>query len=335
MSQFAPLNRTMKTKAFLATLFAIVCKTQAGWEPIPALPQPNGGFALGVLGRSIVVVGGCNWQEGRKNWLDVIWAFDPSTQKWEQRGKLPHPLAYAVASEWRGDLIIAGGTDGTSPQKDVWRLNRSLQPTRIAGLNKDRVLAVGGVLDDRLLILGGGADLATFSTFNKDGEQMHLKHPQVSGLRSPGDGALGLAASLSLGGRWFIFGGLTPAQTNDIANVSTAWAFDPAKALWRSLHPYPFAVRGAFAVSLDDHHILIGGGYGGPADDFTAAAFIYNTERDAYTSTTDLPTAGLVGLVRAGDFVYCLGGEDKPRHRTDACFRIARAALLKSAKSKP
>ena len=52
-------------------------------------------------------------------------------------------------------------------------------------------------------------------------------------------------------------------------------------------------------------------------------------KRDAYAKTMDLPVAALPGLVRAGDFVYSLGGEDRARHRTDECFRVKVAELLK------
>jgi hypothetical protein len=37
----------------------------------------------------------------------------------------------------------------------------------------------------------------------------------------------------------------------------------------------------------------------------------------------------MVGLVKLGEFVYCLGGEDQMKHRTDKFFRIPVAELLK------
>ena len=83
---------------------------------------------------------------------------------------------------------------------------------------------------------------------------------------------------------------------------------------------------------LDNHRILIAGGYGGDSRDFLAVAYIYDTRQDSYTKTMDLPIAGMVGLVRAGDYVYCVGGEDKsPQHRTALCARVKVTELLKAA----
>jgi hypothetical protein len=35
-----------------------------------------------------------------------------------------------------------------------------------------------------------------------------------------------------------------------------------------------------------------------------------------------------VTLIRNGEWLYCLGGEDRKRHRTDAVFRIRWQELL-------
>ena len=37
----------------------------------------------------------------------------------------------------------------------------------------------------------------------------------------------------------------------------------------------------------------------------------------------------MVSLAVLGDHLYCLGGEDKKQSRTDACYRISLAELLK------
>jgi hypothetical protein len=36
----------------------------------------------------------------------------------------------------------------------------------------------------------------------------------------------------------------------------------------------------------------------------------------------------MVTLVKDGEWLYCLGGEDRKRHRTAAAFRIRWASLL-------
>jgi hypothetical protein len=326
------LCAVVKPKLLLSLFLLIVGYAVAGWQPIPPLLEANGGFACGVVDKKIVVIGGTNWKDETKHWLDGIWVFDPKSQKWEAHGKLPHPLAYAVAADWNGVLIIAGGTDGKEPRKDVWRIQPSLEPRRIGKLNDDAVIAVGSMVGEDLFLLGGCADPSALTGLHGRGVRLNLGRGDTSPLQPPGSVPFALAASAVVGRELFVFGGVTPAPTNEIANLTDAWALDAGKDKWRSLNPFPIAVRGASAVKLDKHRILIAGGYGGQPEGFTAAAFIYDTKRDAYAKTLDLPVAALVGLVRAGDFVYALGGEDRGKHRTDACFRVKVAELLKVAK---
>jgi len=304
-------------------------ETFAGWESLPPLPSPNGGFACGVLRGNVVVLGGTNWKDDTKQWLDVIWAYDAQARQWEVRGKLPHPLAYAVTGEWNGELIVAGGTDGRQARKEVWRIGPSLELTPSSQLREDSVLASGDVVGESLFILGGCADAAKLDGLHKGGERLDLPTGKVGVLAPAGDCAFGLAASLGIGRELFVFGGVRPDLDKKYVSLSAAWAFDAGKGAWRALKPYPMPVHGSSAVKLDEHRILIAGGYGGNPPDFTAAAFIYDARRDTYTRTMDLPGAAMAGLVRAADFVYCLGGENTKR-RTAACARVTVAELLRA-----
>lgn len=66
----------------------------AGWESLAPLPEPNGGFACGVVGYRLIVAGGTNWKDDTKHWLDVIWSYDPAANAWSVVGHLPQPCAY-------------------------------------------------------------------------------------------------------------------------------------------------------------------------------------------------------------------------------------------------
>jgi hypothetical protein len=318
--------------ALLSLFMMTTTVALAGWEPLPPLPEPNGGFVCGALGGKIVVIGGTNWKDNTKHWLDVIWVFDPTARQWKPQGKLPQPLAYPVLGEWNGDLVIGGGTDGTQSRKEIWRLSPSWEISQIGALREDRALPVGGVFGDQLIAIGGSADYAKFEALHRNGERIHLPDGKVSTLSIPDGSVFGLAASVVLGQELFVFGGAKYDAINQVADLSAVWAFDIPKATWRKLRPYPFPVRGASAVKLDQHHIFIAGGYGGEPAGFTAATYIYDPQHDTYTKSLDLPVAALVGLVSAGDFVYCLGGEDKMKHRTDVCARISVRELLGATK---
>ena len=314
---------------FLSLFMMTTTLALAGWEILPPLPAPNGGFVCGALDGKIVVFGGTNWKDNTKHWLDVIWVFDPASRQWKPQGKLPQPLAYPVLGEWNGDLVIGGGTDGANSRKEIWRLKPSWEISRMGVLQEDRALAVGGVLGDQFVVIGGSADYAKFEGLHKNGEQFHLPSGTSSALSIPEGAVFGLAASVVVGQELFSFGGAKYDAAKQVANLSGAWAYDVPKAAWRKLRPYPFPVRGASAVKLDQHHIFVAGGYGGDPADFTAATYIYDAQHDTYTQALDLPVAALVGLVTAGDFVYCLGGEDKMKHRTDVCARVTVKELLR------
>ena len=324
----------MTFERLLPLFLMIALDCSAAWEPLPGLPVPNGGFFCGQLGGKIVVLGGTTWKGDTKHWLDEIWSFDPDTAKWTSKGRLPNPLALGVAGEWMGDLAFAGGTDGQKPRAEVWRLTRSFELKKVGRLKKDAALATGGVVDGELIVLGGGADVSKLDGLTKGGERFSLKESAGSDLPNAGNFAMGFGASASLGNELFVFGGVRHDPVNQLANLNGAWAFNTAQNQWRSLRPFPHSVRGPAAVRLDDHRILIAGGYGGPADTFSAVAFIYDTQKDVYARTIDLPIAAAVGLVRAGEFVYCLGGEDKMKHRTDACFRVRVDELIGAAEKR-
>ena len=324
----------MKPESIFPILLMTALTSFAAWEPLPNLPVPNGGFVCGQLGGKIVVLGGTTWKDNTKHWLDEIWVFDPNTQKWESRGRLPNPLALGVSGEWKGDLIFAGGTDGQQPRHEVWRMTHSFELKKVGELKKDSALATGGVVENDLIILGGCADVTKLDGLHKGGEKFHLQKASGSDLLAAGNLAFGMAASATIGNELFIFGGVVHDPVTQVANLSDAWAFDLRKNRWRSLRPFPHAVRGPTAVRLDSRRILIAGGYGGAADTFSAAAFVYDTRKDTYARTMDLPIAAVVGLVQAGDFVYCLGGEDKMKHRTDLCFRMRVDKLVGSARNR-
>ena len=79
---------------------------------------------------------------------------------------------------------------------------------------------------------------------------------------------------------------------------------------------------------LDDHRIYIAGGFGGEPEAFHREAFIYDMKTDTYAGASALPYAASVALVKLDDWLYCLGGEDRKKHRTDAAFRIRWKELL-------
>jgi len=72
------IQRALQSCA-IATMMILTPTHAARWEKLPPLPEPHGGFICGALGEKIVVLGGTNWKDGTKRWLDAIWTFEPRT----------------------------------------------------------------------------------------------------------------------------------------------------------------------------------------------------------------------------------------------------------------
>ncbi len=306
--------------AALCTLWSIPAFAQPAWEPLPPLPEPNGGFVCGHAKGRIVVKGGTNWEGGKKNWLSRLHRFDPVRREWEN-SFFDGPLAYAVSIQNGNDALLEmGGTNGKEPQ--------SIHKGR-----KQVVLSVGAAMPGPqgdglvpyLLICGGTDDPANLAGVTAE------THAATAGgtiklADYPGK-PFATAASAVVGEELFVFGGMNyDAEAKLPANTAEAYAFSPEKNVWRKLTPLAVPTRGLTAVTLDESHIYIAGGY---REDFTAEAVIYDVKADSYRKAIALPYAAMVGLVRMGDHVYCLGGEDKKQSRTDKFFRISVAELLK------
>jgi N-acetylneuraminic acid mutarotase len=302
----------------------------ADWEKLPPLPEPSGGFICAAFGDEIVIAGGTTWRDGVKHWLDTIHAFDVQKKSWRAAGRLPAPLAYPVSGAGTEGLYFAGGSNGEQTHSALAVLTPKLTTRVIAPLEPRFVYAAAAVLGGELYVVGGAPDQAAVETATNacyaielaSGKTRRLPDLPVAGFIT-GTAAAG-------GGRIFVFAGAHwNAAAAEVRNHASAFAYAPAQNRWEPVADYPAANRGLTALALDDEHILIAGGYKNEAEEFTKEAFIFHTGRGEYRPTTPLPYRAMVALLKTGEYVYCLGGEDKKKHRADGCFRIAVKELLR------
>ena len=321
----------LTTSCLLAALLTMSPDALA-WEKLPPLPEPNGGFVGGVHEGRLIIAGGTHWEGGQKNWLRSVHAFDPQTRLWQTLGPLPQPVAYAVGGVTAGGaFVFAGGFTGAAGFPELLRFGPRGQTAARAGLPAApaTVLAAGGVLDDRLIFTGGTDDPASLAGITRRTFALDLQGRVETLPDFPGRAQM-TAASAVAGGELFVFtGATTDAAAKAVINTDEAHAFSLQQRRWRSLRPFPYAVRGLTAVALTDGLIYLAGGFKSDAEGFTDAAFVYDTARDSYRPAPPLPYKAMVGLLVCDGFLYCLGGEDKQKSRTDACHRLALAELLK------
>ena len=301
----------MTKRVFKAGVLFLVLRAclahAADWEPLPPLPEPNGGFVCGHEKGQIIVVGGTNWEGGKKNWLERRHSFDPSKMTWSTDPELHVKVAYAVPLQSVDRFSFVGGFDGS--------LERFV---------RNGVLAAGGALEVGTVIVGGTNDPSNVAGLSR--ETWRIGKGQRRLADYPGK-PFAVAAYAEVGHELFVFGGMTYDEHTKLpVNTDAAYAFASEKNTWRALKLLPRANRGMTAVTLDDQHIYLAGGY---ADDFTSDAYIYDVKSDSYSKAKSLPYAAMVGLVKFDAFVYCLGGEDKKQSRTNKFHRIPVAELLK------
>lgn len=318
----------------LMTLAATGIIAAAEWEPIAPLPVPNGGFAAGAVQGQIVIAGGTTWKDDVKVWLDDVWAYDASANKWKSLGKLPNPLAYGVSAEVDDGLLIAGGFDGKQSRTEVLKIGADKKVSNTSQrLVEGTSLAVGGLLGEgserSLYVFGGSLDPAKLDGVLSFGQRVSLKTDKAERLPEDKAAQLFISTGAVGGDAYYAFTSARATSLTTVENLSDARVFRAGNMAWSPIRPYPMPWRGVTALRLDDTQIYLAGGYGGDPESFRSAAFVYNTKKNNYRIGKSLPIAAMVGLVSDGKYVYCLGGEDAKKHRTDKCWRIPLAELLK------
>lgn len=253
------------------------------------------------------------------------------TALWD-RMLLPKGGAPVPPAQADGDIFgfVAGTTGKEGFSSAMWIIGPR-RHANTAGLpvKETTVLAAGGVIDDQFILVGGTDDPANLAGFRRKAFLLDAEG-KASPLPDHPGRAFGTAASCVLGRELYIFGGAAwKGVGQEVENLDQACAYSTTQQAWKKLASLPVAIRGITAVALDESRIYLAGGYKNDADGFTNEAFLYDAKKDVYRPARSLPYKGMVSLAAADGFVYCLGGEDAKKSRTDACFRIPLADLLK------
>lgn len=323
-------------RACTLTVFAIAATSHlsaAEWERLAPLPEPNGGFICGSVAGRLIIAGGTNWRDGTKHWLDAVWTYDPQQNQWRTAGRLSTPLAYAAIGQDARDLWFWSGSTGKETQRALSRFDEKFSAKTVATLDRGLVYTGNAVSNGSLYVVGGSDDQSKFENVTNTFLAIDLQSGKSRRLADYPEVAVGTATAAACGGRIFVFGGARwEASTKSVVNFATAHAYSIAENGWKALPPLPAPIRGLTAITLNERYIYLAGGYTTDEAGFTADAHLLDVERGEYLPAKKLPYGAMVGLVILGDDLYCLGGEDVQKHRTDAVYRIAWKELLPAAK---
>jgi N-acetylneuraminic acid mutarotase len=217
--------------------------------------------------------------------------------------------------------------NGNGVSRKCWRLDRGASTWVQSGsLSEDSLLAGAQSIPGNVYLFGGCPDVADLSRCSNAVLQRDTKGKwkQVSTIP---EGPAAIAAIASLGDHIYMFGGCAPTAPGTLRNLDRAYRYATSTGQWQRLRPLPLAVRSMSAVALNDSLILLAGGYTASQDDakkhgsdygFTAAAWIYDTERDTYEPAASLPfpVAGME-IVMHRTTVFGFGGENRMRGRSN------------------
>jgi len=274
-----------------------------------------------VLANHVVVLGGTNWVDEKKYWRDQVWVLDERNDLWREAGRLPYGLALFAAAAQGDSLLILGGWTERGQTAGTFRYaNGIVTPSALKDLPSPRALAGGGAAGGSIYVIGGLTDPVEFKTAIANVVRMKLADEKAEWAEvAPLPRPLGLATTVSLDEKIFVFGGMGPS--GDVAADSAdAFIYDPSADRWKNIAPLPGARRGAAGVAVGDRSILIVGGCRGDKDSLVMLddVLLYDIREDRYQACTPLPFAALCeqGVMTNGR-IYVIGGEDRPRHRTD------------------
>jgi N-acetylneuraminic acid mutarotase len=314
------------TAAFIVAGVLSTCA--AKWEKLPPLPVPIGGLVCGAADGKLVVVGGTNWPtDSQKQWLTSVYQLDLKSLHWHLAGLLKQPHAYGVGATVDGAFVVVGGSTGSAPFAGIIRVhNGTVSQELTGGITIPSVLSAGGRIGEEIILVGGTDDAANNKGFGPEAHAWNLRTGKLRRLPPAPRVGFGSAGTTVVGGELFVFGGaIWNERTGSVGNVVDACAYSPRLNAWRVLSPLPQPVRGIAAIAIDERYIYLGGGYG--ENGFTDHTLIYDLREGRYRPAPALPYAAGPHLAKAGGYIYCLGGEDRMKHRSSAAYRIRTAEL--------
>jgi len=312
----------VKTGLIVCTAMLAASISFTRWQEIAPLPTPlAGGYGFADHDQ-VIYAGGSTWKNGVKEYRANVHVYDGKSLQWRGMPSLPVALAYGAAVMTSQGPEILGGVNSDRVSRQNLRFEPKSNAWRESGmLPADSLLSRAEVVGDEVLLFGGCPDLADLTgcsdaVWSRD----HLgKWKRVASLPH---GALAVAASAVLGRSVYLFGGCSMPRASEVVNHDEAWKFDTPTHQWKQLHSMPHAARGLAAIALDNHRVLIAGGY---RSDFSADVVIYDATLDRYTNAPSLPLAAAnVTLIRSANKIFALGGEDRMKSRTPRAF----AAIL-------
>lgn len=290
------------------------------WAAGPPMLSARSSFSAVELGRSIYVLGGSSTPPDA-----VTSRHDPSTSAerldpaghWTSIAPLPRPRSAHVGGAFAQELILAGGTDGTTGSDhfptnldtvETYWADTDLWTTAKIPPFQPRTGAASTMEGSVMYLLGGyrdgfyGGDVATSEAYDFSTEQFTTLPPLLK--------ARSRLSATSVAGKIYAIGGVEHATTTEGTPVERACAdveeYDPNSRAWRRRAALRTGRYDAAAVAIDGKILLIGGESGsgtlGTVDEYDPITDTWTAREPMITPRSALSAVAVAGVV------YAIGG---------------------------
>ena len=298
--------------------------TETLWEELPAMPEGRGGMVAFTNSHNEPgYYGGTSWSDNVKRFHANGYVL--SNDEWRELPSLSEPIAYASVAGDKNTLYASGGTTGTQLRPSILLLDTRTLKTSIVETSGNVCYYAGGALVNNVLYqLGGSRAQSPLAPHPFIDKFINDEWVKVTPLP---EGALINPAVAALGNHIYIFGGGVLGEEG-IRNTGSTYVFNSKDSSWVRLASLPSPRRGSVALNIPDIGIIIVGGYL-DFSEFTSQVLLYDSEIDTFETLVDLPFGLLLpAVVYTGEWIYVVGGEDAPKHRSNRVFRISTKALV-------
>jgi Kelch motif/Galactose oxidase, central domain len=286
------------------------------WKIMPSLTPARGAMAAGVLGQSVVVVGGLTGNDGHAMWR--VDAYDLQTKMWRQLKSLPESRfgVYGV-TPIHGKLYVAGGST-TSPDGIVQSPVRTLFVYDTATKNWSRkadLPQASGCSGYQANLLGrlyvyqpchGGPDNQAFLAYSPTNNTWTTRRPP------PSFHAFGVAGVID--GKLYLTGGWRGPREDDTTIVLNPEldVYDPSTNTWTIKRPMPSARWQTPFATTGRGQLFIAGGVAQDSRVISADLQVYDALTDTWTFGPPMlhPEEGGASAWAGGKF-FAIGGSDE------------------------
>jgi ribosomal protein S8 len=289
------------TAPFFITIKQVSAVTQNSWTSRMSMPTARTDLGTAVVKGKIFAIGGGN-HDGN---LSTNEMYDPVKDTWTTKASMPTSRSSFGIAVYQNKIYCIGGStsEGVTevnevydPETDTWETKTSM-PTARSGLEAN---VVGG----KIYLIGGSTG-GSRGTVNLNEVYDPANDSWSTAQRLPT--AVQGYSSAVVDDKIFVIGG----YNYKLSYVDSTQIYDPAGDTWINGVPIPlssgvYAAAATTGVFAPKRIYVIGGGQLIPGN----RNFIYDTQADAWSLGTNMPTArNSLSVAVVDDMLYAIGGD--------------------------